>query len=267
MRMAEAIGIFDSGVGGLTVLKELRRALPGVKLVYLGDTARTPYGTKSSETVQRYSVECASFLLGRGISSLVVACNTASSHALSQLTELCGRSGGIPVFGTISPAVSEAVSVTQTKRVLVLGTRATVKSGAFSRALNAHGVDVLQQPCPLFVPLVEEGITSGSIVNAAIELYLSQYREAEVDTVILGCTHYPLLRDSLQNFFGPKVSLVDCASTLAATVRSTGDFSDACARDSSDEFYVTDDTGSFSTLAAQILGERTIAVETVSLEG
>lgn len=262
--MADVIGIFDSGVGGLTVFKEVKRALPNAKLVYLGDTARTPYGTKGSETVQRYSLECASFLINRGISSLVVACNTASSHALPQLGDLCAQSGGIPVFGTIEPAVIQAAQRTVTKRVLVLGTRATVKSGAFARALTAHNIEVVQQPCPLFVPLVEEGITSGSIVNSAIELYLAQYRESEIDTVILGCTHYPLLREPLQNFFGPRVALIDCASTLASTVREAAKCIES-ATTGSDEFFVTDDTGLFSGLAAQILGERSVTVETVVL--
>jgi glutamate racemase len=171
---------------------------------------------------------------------------------------------GIPVFGTIEPAVIQAVNRTVTKRVLVLGTRATVKSGAFARALSAHDIDVVQQPCPLFVPLVEEGITSGSIVNSAIELYLAPYRESEIDTVILGCTHYPLLREPLQNFFGPRVSLIDCASTLALAVKEAAKFSDLKGS-GCDEFFVTDDTGSFSGLAAQILGERSVTVETVAL--
>lgn len=269
--MSEAVGVFDSGVGGLTVFRELKACLPSTRLLYLGDTARTPYGSKGPETIKRYAQECASFLLSRGISQLVVACNTASSHALPELRNLCGS---IPVFGTIDPAVDAALAASRGGSVLVLGTRSTIRSGAFQSALAARSkLRVQQEACPLFVPLVEESIFDGRIVDETIAMYLEKYRASDVDTVILGCTHYPLLRDALQRYFGDKVTLVDCASTLAAAVahhrfnqtepaagsaiRSTAELRSA------DEFFVSDDPASFSALAAKIVGHPAVTAERV----
>lgn len=261
--MSDVIGVFDSGVGGLTVFRELKRELPHTKLIYLGDTARTPYGSKGPDTIKRYATECAIFLLSRGISKLVVACNTASSHSLVELKSACGA---IPVFGTILPAVESALSASRGGTVLVLGTKSTVRSNAFADALSKTGeIEIVQQACPLFVPLVEEGITEGRIVDETISLYLNEFRNSNIDTVILGCTHYPLLRPALQKFFGAQVRLVDCASTLASTVRNYSEMQGrgAVEATSVDEFFVTDDPAGFSSLASRILGRNTITAEKV----
>jgi len=246
-----AIGVFDSGVGGLTVFRELKKQLPQTQLIYLGDTARTPYGAKGPETIKRYACECASFLIARGISQLVIACNTASSHALTEVQSLFPL---IPVFGTIAPAVDAAISaVGKEGAILVLGTRSTVRSGAFQKALEQKtDRRILQQACPLFVPLVEESILEGRIVEDVIAMYLGTYKNSvNISTVILGCTHYPLLRDALQRFFGSEVTLVDCAASLAGAVASARAInqSSECA----DEFFVTDDPDAFSALASRIL--------------
>ena len=254
-----AIGLFDSGLGGLTVLQELRRALPHERFVYLGDTARTPYGAKSASTIERYSVECARFLLRHNLKFLVVACNTASAVALRQLEEICP----CPVIGTIGPAVAAALAVSKTRKIGVIGTRATIASGVYERALQQIGsnngasspIEVSSVPCPLFVPLVEEGITSGEIVDQVIALYLSELRSAGVDTVILGCTHYPLLAPALQRFFGDQVSLVACSEAIAAEVAlSIGRAAGAAEQVGGCQYFATDEVSRFNVLAQQFLG-------------
>ncbi len=261
--MGGIIGVFDSGVGGLTVFRELKRELPQSKFIYLGDTARTPYGSKGPEIIKQYATECAKFLLSRGVSELVVACNTASSHALGELKDVCGA---IPVFGTIAPAVESALRASRGGAVLVLGTKSTIRSNSFANALSVKkGLKIVQHACPLFVPLVEEGVTEGRIVDDAIDMYLRDFKDSNIDTVILGCTHYPLLRASLQRFFGDKVTLVDCASTLAASVKSYREKqSDGVVElNSADEFFVTDDPIGFAGLASKILDTATVKAEKV----
>ncbi|MFN3598945.1 MAG: glutamate racemase [Aquificaceae bacterium] len=207
------IGVFDSGVGGLTVLKALRDKYKYVDFVYLGDTARVPYGNKSAQTVIRYSLECAEFLMGEGIDLLVVACNSASSYALDSLRE----SLPIPVFGVIDPGVKKALEITKGK-VGVIGTRATISSGVYKRRLEEYGVEVYQKACPLFVPLVEEGIIEGKIAQEIVEYYLKDLKEAKVDTLILGCTHYPLLKPLIEKYMGDHVKVIDSATALALEI-------------------------------------------------
>ncbi|NDC37298.1 MAG: glutamate racemase [Proteobacteria bacterium] len=261
---AAPIGLFDSGLGGLTVLRELKRALPQERLLYLGDTARTPYGSKSAATVRRYAQECAEFLLERQIKLLVIACNTASALALEELQALCP----CPIIGTIDPAVEVALRATRSGRIGVLGTRATIASGAYQSRLSACAphVQVVARPCPLFVPLVEEGLTHGPIVESALELYLADLRAEQIDTIILGCTHYPLLRDALQRFFGPEVTLVECSTAIASAVRvlqeqgrvSSGEGGSA-------HYFVTDEAARFSTLARIFLDDSTVHAQSVQL--
>ncbi len=207
------IGVFDSGVGGLTVLKALRDKYKHVDFVYLGDTARVPYGNKSAQTVIRYSLECAEFLMGEGIDLLVVACNSASSYALDSLRE----SLPIPVFGVIDPGVKKALEITKGK-VGVIGTRATISSGVYKRRLEEYGVEVYQKASPLFVPLVEEGMVEGKIAQEIVEYYLKDLKEARVDTLILGCTHYPLLRPLIERYMGDNVKVIDSATVLALEI-------------------------------------------------
>ncbi len=203
------VGVFDSGVGGLTVLKALRDILSKVDLVYLGDTARVPYGNRSRETVIRYSLECAEFLSSQGIEALVVACNTASSYAIDTLTaEL-----DIPVIGVVEPGVKTAIKVSK-GRIGVIGTKATINSGTYQRLISSHGMEVLANSCPLFVPLVEEGFLKGDIVDKIVEMYLADMKAKGVDTLILGCTHYPLLKDTIQKFM-MGVEIVDSSQAVA----------------------------------------------------
>ncbi|MCS6997944.1 MAG: glutamate racemase [Aquificaceae bacterium] len=241
------IGVFDSGVGGLTVLKALIRLYPQVDFAYLGDTARVPYGDKSAQTVIRYSLECADFLLGEGIELLVVACNTASSYALNVLKEHLS----IPVFGVIEPGVRRALRTTQRGRIGVIGTRATVSSGVYKRLLEANGVEVFQKACPLFVPLVEEGILQGNIAKEVVRYYLSELKDRNIDTLILGCTHYPLLRPVIEEFMGRSVSVVDSAESLALEIGSYVENSGS----STLNLFFTDRSPGLDALIELILGK------------
>ena len=208
------IGVFDSGVGGLTVLKALLERLPGESTVYLGDTARVPYGTKSADVVTRYSLKNAELLLEQDIKLLVVACNTASAVALPALQAALP----VPVVGVIAPGAAAAAAATRSGRVGVIGTEGTVKSQAYQRALESArpGVQVFARACPLLVPLAEEGWTTGEVPRLVVHAYLADLEAQDVDTLVLGCTHYPLLRGPIGEELGPQVALVDSADATAA---------------------------------------------------
>ena len=212
----QAIGIFDSGVGGLTVLREIFKVLPQEDTIYFGDTARVPYGTKSPETVERYSREITSFLVKRDIKLLVVACNTASAVALNSLK----REFFIPVVGVIEPGARRAVEVTRSGRIGVIGTAGTIKSSAYTRAIKRLNpvAEVLTRACPLFVPLAEEGWTDNQVARLTAQSYLQELKEADIDTLVLGCTHYPLLKNIIAETMGPDVVLVDSAEETGRTV-------------------------------------------------
>lgn len=214
----QSIGIFDSGVGGLTVLREITRLLPQEDTIYFGDTARVPYGTKSPETVTRYAQEITSFLVRRDIKLLVVACNTASAVALPHLK----RMFSIPVVGVIEPGAERAVSATLNGRIGVIGTSATIRSSAYTRAIKRKKSDaiVLTRACPLFVPLAEEGWVDNQVARLTAEIYLQELKEAAIDTLVLGCTHYPLLKTLISDVMGEGVTLVDSAAETARTVAS-----------------------------------------------
>jgi len=264
MPSERAIGIFDSGVGGLSVLKEVRRVLSREAVVYLGDTARTPYGSKSAQTVTRYARECARFLSGQDIKVLVVACNTVSSLSLHAVEQ----ESGCPVIGTIEPAVRTALEFTRSGRVGVIGTEATVSSEAYGRRLRelSPGLHVFSKACPLFVPLVEQGMLSGEIVDKVVELYLADLRRVEIDTLILGCTHYPLLAGAISRFLGDGVEIVECsramAQNLEALLRERGELTDSVSGD--ETYFVTDEVTRFGKLAGLFL-ERS-AVTAVHVE-
>lgn len=251
-----AIGIFDSGVGGLTVVDALLRALPHEDLIYLGDTGRTPYGTKSAETVTRYSVENVEFLAERGVKLLVVACNTASSVALDALAARFP----LPTVGVIAPGARAAVEKTRSGRVAVIGTEATIASGAYTRALRALDprVEVYTRACPLFVPLAEEGWTEGPIARGVAETYLASLRKSGVDTLVLGCTHYPLLRAVIGEVMGVGALLVDSAEetarAVAALLAERG--LARAAGPGSAGFFVTDVPERFTRIGRRILGAR-----------
>ena len=217
-RAAQPIGVFDSGIGGLTVVSALRALLPNESIFYLGDTARVPYGGKSAATVQRYSLEIAELLLEEKAKTVVVACNTASALALAQLEETLP----VTVTGVILPGAQAAVAKTRSGHVGVIGTRATIKSGAYEKALRALNpeVRVTARACPLLVPLIEEGWLESAITDEIIMQYLEPLLQDKIDTLVLGCTHYPLLRRAVERLLGGEVTLVDSAENCAQAVRT-----------------------------------------------
>ena len=261
------IGVFDSGVGGLTVFRALAAALPDEALVYLGDTARVPYGPKSPETVQRYAREASRFLKRQDVKMMVVACNTVSSVAMEAMEE----GADVPVVGVILPGAQRAVEASRRGRIGVIGTRATVASEAYARAIHdlRPAAEVVSRACPLFVPLAEEGWTDNAVARQVADTYLAPLREAEVDTLVLGCTHYPLLRGVLQEAMGPGVALVDSADSVAEEVRRRLASDRRLAHGpgtTAPRFFVTDAPGPFLEVARRFLGEPIAHLERAELE-
>ncbi|MEE2751612.1 MAG: glutamate racemase [Myxococcota bacterium] len=260
------IGVFDSGIGGLTVLSALVEELPGEDILYLGDTARVPYGTRSPETVLRYARRVSNDLWQRGIKALIIACNTASSHALEPL-RAAGKEAGIPVFGVIEPGVQAATNATHNQHVGVLGTEATIRGQRYQDSLRAAGIEVQAIACPLFVALAEEGWASDPVAIAVASRYLDSLKGGP-DTVILGCTHYPLLRDAIAEVL-PGVNLVDSAHATARVVRSVlQDHALENARTSGGgtHFLVTDNVERFKRVGSQFLGRTPTPVELIDLD-
>ncbi len=255
------IGVFDSGIGGLTVLRELKARLGGHDLLYLGDTARIPYGTRSPQTVISYSLRVASYLVEQGIDALVIACNTATTHALPDLEAAC-EPLGIPVFGVVHPGVQAALQVHEEGQLALLGTEGTVLGGAYHRALAEAAPDqeLIAVPCPLFVPLVEEGWLEGVVPTEVARRYLEPL-QGRVDTAILGCTHYPLLREVIASVL-PGVHLVDSArATAEAVLEALGPGEGT----GSLRFMVTDGPERFADVGERFLGERPDPVEWVDV--
>lgn len=276
------IGIFDSGIGGLTVLKSIINAIPAEDTIYLGDTARVPYGTKSARTVTQYSLEIGGFLAEMEIKALVVACNTASAVALPALREKFS----VPVVGMVEPAVKEAVKVTGNGCIGVIGTEGTIRSGAYETAIKEadDGLSVVSRACPLFVPLAEEGWVDNDIAMLTAERYLGGLRQSGADTVILGCTHYPLFKDTIKKVLGDDVTLVDSGKEAAKELRIlleerggySGDSPDSMAPFhftrkpgtvpfSSRRYFVTDTPDRFLRLGERFLGETIDKVEHVDI--
>jgi len=262
-----AIGVFDSGVGGLTVLRELRYQIPAEPLVYLGDTARVPYGTKSSPTVLRYAHEAARFLLGQQVKLLVIACNTASAVALDDLA----KHYQVPVVGVIEPGARRALELTRNNRIGVIGTEGTIRSGAYERALRVERPDVVVQvaACPLFVPLAEEGWACHEVARLTAREYLAPLLEAGIDTLVLGCTHYPLLKQMLHEVVGPDVQLVDSAQETAKVVAfqlKKRQLLHQAVSAQPPRYFVTDIPDRFERVGGAFLGEKLQGVTTVSLD-
>jgi glutamate racemase len=256
------IGVFDSGLGGLTVASEMMRQLPTEGLIYFGDTARVPYGPKAPSTVRRYSREIASFLEAEGVKAIVVACNTATAHALAALRSEMR----IPVIGVIEPGARAAVAATTSGNIGVIGTAGTIRSGAYERALRELAPDarITAQPCPLFVPLVEEGWLDKDATRLIAEEYLQPLVEASVDTVVLGCTHYPLLKPVLARVLGESVRLIDSAAETAAEARRVLTKNSLEAPATSQpvrRFVASDDSSQFLRLGQRFLGRALDAVE------
>ncbi|OGX11578.1 MAG: glutamate racemase [Omnitrophica WOR_2 bacterium GWB2_45_9] len=252
--MSRAIGVFDSGVGGLTVVRELIRQLPGESIIYFGDTARVPYGIKSKETVIRFSIENILFLLKQEVKLICIACNTVSSIALPVIR----GHFRVPMVGVISPGAREAVYATKNKRVGVIGTKATIASGAYEREIKAldERIKIISCACPLFVPFVEEGWLHQRAVLEVAGVYLEPMKKAGVDTLILGCTHYPLLKSVIKKVMGPGVTLIDSAKQVATEVKqmlSAEGLLEANPKPAR-SFYVSDGPAWFSGLARRFLG-------------
>ena len=217
MRDSRPIGVFDSGIGGLTVVKALRDLLPNEKIFYLGDTARVPYGGKSANTVERYSLEMTNMLVDEDVKAIVIACNSASAVALPKLEKTLS----VPVVGVIKPGAQAAINATRNRHIGVIGTRATIKSGAYEKALRELDpkIDISARACPLLVPFIEEGWLEDDLTDQIIARYLEPLVREGVDTLVLGCTHYPLLIDALSRALGEKVKLVDSARNCATAVQ------------------------------------------------
>ena len=258
------IGVFDSGIGGLTVVRQLMLRLPREHILYFGDSARVPYGTKSPETVTRFSIEAARFLARREVKFLVVACNTASAMALPVLQ----RRFDLPMIGVIEPGVRAAVATTRNRKIGVVGTLGTITSGAYERLILSldPASTVVEVPCPLFVPLAEEGWTDGPVVQQICHVYLDPLRQSGIDTLILGCTHYPLLKETIASVMGPEVTLVDTAEETVRLAREHLDRLDLLRLDGEQgdrRFFVSDIPAQFSQVGGRFLGQSIAQVEWV----
>ena len=261
------VGVFDSGVGGLTVVSQLFSILPQEDIIYFGDTAHLPYGSKSKEAVTRYSLDIANFLKAEKVKIIVVACNTASSFALSSLRENIE----IPVIGVIEPGAQAAIDTTRNFKIGIIGTEGTIKSRAFEEAVRRidKNVEVFSQACPLFVPLVEEGWLEEPETSQIAEKYLSPLKDKGIDTLILGCTHYPLLKELLLRIMGQEVSLIDTAEATAKAVeRKLGEKNllRKGNRKAVYKFFVSDDPEKFLQLGRRFLGKNIEKAERVNLE-
>ena len=255
--MNAPIGVFDSGVGGLTVAREIMRQLPEESMIYFGDTARVPYGTKSKDTIVRYSRQIVNFLLSKGVKAVVIACNTASALALADLQELYN----VPIIGMVQPGAIAAMNATKNKNIGIIGTNATIKSGQYGQYLRKldPSVTVVTKACPLFVPLVEEGLIDDRITEDMVSRYLREFKQYDIDSLILGCTHYPLLINPIQRFVGDEVTLVKqmlAQRDMAASEDHTAKY----------EYYVSDMADQFLSFADKVLPCRVDQVQPVDIE-
>ncbi len=253
-----AIGIFDSGVGGLTVFKEIAKEYPKTDIYYLGDTARVPYGNKSKDTIIRYSLECGEYLKNLDIDVLVIACNTASSYAISILEKYLN----ITVIGVILPGVETALKKTKNKKIGVIGTLATIRSNSYRELLleNDNELEIFQKPCPLFVPLVEEGMLNNHIAKMVIKEYLDELVMKGIDTLILGCTHYPLLKETIQSIY-PDLKIVDSSKATAKYLKRIYTPKE---EKSLRKIFITDENQNFLKLKNLVVGKN-IPVEKLEL--
>lgn len=276
-KKAAPVGVFDSGVGGLTVTREIMRQLPNENMVYFGDTARVPYGSKSKDNIIRYSRQIIRFLQTKNVKAIVIACNTASALALDVVKE----ETDIPIMGVIVPGAAAAVRVTRNKKIGVIGTEATIRSQMYSKVMKGMlpGVEVIGKPCPLFVPIVEEGFAKHKIAEEVIDYYLASMKETDIDTMILGCTHYPLLRSRIMKYLGDGISLVNPAYETAMELKKLltemnllneeessveGD-GQVCANGSY-EFYVSDTADKFKQFANSILPYDIRTTQRINIE-
>lgn len=262
-----SIGVFDSGIGGLTVVKRLLSVLPKESIVYFGDTARVPYGSKSNATVIDYSIQNTNFLIKKNVKAVVVACNTASSIAIPELRERFN----VPIIGVILPGADMAYKETKNGRIGVIGTRATIHNNAYSNAIKEidNEIEVFEKACPLFVPIVEEGWTHHRAVYEIAEEYLKDLREKDIDTLVLGCTHYPLLADVIQEVIGKEIKLIDSGIATAEVVRNEINrigLETNSAVPGNLDLYVSDIPTTFKQVAELFLGKKIEEVVKVEIE-
>lgn len=253
------IGVFDSGIGGLTVFKEIGKSLPDYNLAYFGDMARVPYGARTQETITQYSREIVAFLINQGAKIIIVACNSASSNALPALQK---EFTSVPILGVIVPAVEKALEITKNKIIGIVGTCATVQSGAYGREIVKRDalVTVRQQSCPLLVPLIEEGWTSNLETRRIVKRYTMSLKHSHIDTLILGCTHYPLIKKAFQGIMGKKVKIIDSAAETAVRLQDYlkrhPRLDSILEKHGGRQFFVTDTASRFSIFAKHLLGPQ-----------
>ena len=263
------IGVFDSGVGGLTVAREIMRHLPNENIVYFGDTARVPYGSKSRDNIIRYSRQIVNFLKTQGVKAIVIACNTASALAL----DVVQMENDIPIIGVIEPGARAALGVTQSKKIGVIGTEATIRSQMYDKIIQGFDTQatVIGKACPLFVPLVEEGFAKHHVTEEVIDYYLASFLETDIDSLILGCTHYPLLRSRIREYVGDKITLVNPAYETAMDLKkllqeANMDNPDAADEYASYKFYVSDAADKFKQFANSILPYDIGTIQQINIE-
>ena len=261
------IGVFDSGIGGLTVAREIMRQLPEENVVYFGDTARVPYGCKSKNNIIRYSEQIVRFLKTKNVKAIVIACNTASALALEEVQ----KDLDIPIIGVIVPGARAAVQETKRGKIGVIGTEATIRSETYTKVIKSMlpDADVMGTPCPLFVPLVEEGFAKHRITEEVIDIYLSDMKHSDIDTMILGCTHYPLLRSRIMAYFGESVRIVNPAYETAIDLRNIleeNNMANHSGKPAVYEFYVSDAAEKFTKFANSILPYDVSSTKLVNIE-
>ena len=260
------IGVFDSGLGGLTVVRELQSLMPGESLIYFGDIARLPYGSKSKENIIGFSHQIMRFLLKHEVKAVIIACGTASSNALEEMRE----SYDIPIMGVVEPGAEDAAETTRTGRIGITGTEATIRSGTYDRLLKAvdPSFQIYSKACPLFVPLVEEGWFDDGITRQVIHRYLADLSENEVDTLVLGCTHYPLLRELIQEEMGSGITLINPSYSVAKKMQTYLKAQDmeSPEQEGTYEFYVSDSTDKFRAFGQQVLNVEELPVTKINIE-
>lgn len=260
------IGIFDSGIGGLTVLKEIAEQLPYEDIIYFGDTARVPYGTRSRETIVKYSFQCINFLMSKDIKLVVIACNTATASALTEVREHFD----VPIIGVVDPGVRAAVSTTKNQRIGIIGTTSTVNSGAYQESIRelVSDSEVIGVACPLFVPIVEDGWQDTEVARLTAEKYLLELKEHDIDTLVLGCTHYPILKYTITKVMSD-VALINPAFETAKQVKELLTEKDLLTEkktSSNIEFYVSDDPEKFRRIGGNILDKNITHIEKIDIE-
>ena len=261
-----SIGVFDSGLGGLTVLRELKELMPFEKFIYFGDTAHIPYGNKSKGTVEKYCLDIINFLQTRKIKLIIVACNTASSVALKKIKAFTQ----IPIIDVVSPCVMDAISKTKKKRVGIIGTETTIKSKSYQKQINTINKDIkiFSKACPLFVPVIEEGATQQKFVMAIAKFYLSKFNKNNIDVLILGCTHYPMIKEIIKNNLSPKIKIIDSAHSTAQYVNSyihKHQIKSFNKKIANDEYFVSDKMIRFHDLANMFLKQQIKNIQQINL--